>query len=132
MTRYAAAYAVAFIVMVVVDLIWLRWFSEAMFRPTVGELLTENPNYVAAVLFYIFYIAGLLIFAMSGALKGGGLGHAALYGALFGFFAYMTFDFTNLAILRLWTWQLALADMAWGTFLTACSAMAGYAVASRL
>lgn len=64
------------------------------------------------------------------ALKSGGLGSAALSGALLGFFSYMTYDLTNQATLRNWTVQLTLLDVTWGTLLGAISATAAYFVTS--
>lgn len=50
---------------------------------------------------------------------------AVLAGALFGFFAYATYDLSNLATLRGWPLRLTLVDIAWGTALTAAAAAAG-------
>ena len=66
------------------------------------------------------------------ALKSESLGEAALSGALFGFFTYMTYDLTNQATLRNWTSQLTLIDIGWGTLLGAISATAAFWVASKL
>jgi uncharacterized membrane protein len=45
--------------------------------------------------------------------------------ALFGFFAYATYDLTNLATLRGWPVGLSLLDMAWGTLVSVASAAGG-------
>ena len=73
-----------------------------------------------------------MFFAVVPALKSGSIGQAAVSGALFGFFTYMTYDLTNQATLKNWTTQLTLVDIGWGTMLGAISATAAFWVTSRL
>lgn len=132
MTRYLIAYVVAAVVMAVLDLGWLSYAAKAFFEPAVGTLLAAKTNNVAAVLFYVLYIVGILLFAVSPALRAGGWLTALGLGAAFGFFAYMTYDLTNMATLKVWPVHLAAIDIAWGTFVTAVAATAGYLAASRV
>ena len=85
-----------------------------------------------AILFYVLYVAGIVIFAIKPALVTGRWSSAAGKGALFGFFCYATYDLTNQATLKTWPVAVTIVDMGWGTFLTACVATAGYLAASRL
>jgi hypothetical protein len=48
--------------------------------------------------------------------------------ALFGFFAYATYDLTNLATLKQWPVGLSLMDVAWGTCVSAVAAAGGKAL----
>ena len=130
--RALVAYGATLIVLLVLDLIWLRYASDAIFRPAVGDILTDKPNFVAAGLFYVFFSAGLVFFAVLPAMKSASLLTALLNGAFLGFLAYMTFDLTRLAILKLWSVKVAIIDISWGTFASALAAMAGFAVCLRL
>ena len=94
--------------------------------------MAENPNMTAAVVFYLLYIAGILVFAVRPALANGDWRTAALFGALFGFFAYATYDLTNFATLKVWTLRVTLLDIAWGTFLTGTVATAGALAGMKL
>ena len=87
--------------------------------------------YLAAVVFYLVYTAGVFVFAVNPAFEAGDWHKAAVLGAAFGFFAYSTYDLTNIATLKDWPLAITLADMAWGTFLSGMVTAAGYAVASR-
>ena len=58
---------------------------------------------VPAILFYLLYVAGIVIFVSGGA--GVTWQSTLLYGALFGFFCYATFDLTSLALLKNWSWR---------------------------
>ena len=82
-------------------------------------------------MFYVVYLVGVVIFAIAPAIRAGRWGLAPMMGALFGFFAYATYDLTNQATLIVWSTTITLADLSWGTFLTASGATAGY-FASKL
>jgi uncharacterized membrane protein len=132
MVRYLIAYAVAAVVMAALDLAWLSYAVKAFFEPSVGSLLSEKTNMTAAVLFYVLYIGGILLFAVTPAFRTGAWTTALTMGAAFGFFAYMTYDLTNMATLKVWPVHLAAIDIAWGTFVTGMAATAGYIAASRI
>ena len=132
MARYLVAYLAAAVVMAALDLAWLSYAVKAFFEPAVGSLLSDKTNMTAAVLFYGLYIMGICLFAIAPALRGGGWSTALFMGAAFGFFAYMTYDLTNMATLKVWPPHLAMIDIAWGTFVTGAAALAGYSAASRL
>ncbi len=132
MTRYLAAYLAAAVAMAALDLGWLSYAAKAFFEPAVGSLLAQKTNTLAAVLFYVLYVAGIVLFAVTAALRSGDWTAALMMGAAFGFFAYVTYDLTNMATLKVWPGWLAAMDIAWGTFVTAAAASAGYWAASRI
>ena len=84
---YAIAYLVSLLVMAGLDFLWLTNTSAALYRRDLGPLLAEQPRMGVAVVFYLAYAAGVVIFAVRPALAAADWRAAALYGALFGFFA---------------------------------------------
>ena len=108
---------IAFIIFFVIDILWLGLFAKKMYQSQIGYILAKKPNWYAAIVFYILYIVFLLIFAVMPALDKGSLTDAMLYGALFGFITYATYDLTNLATLDKWPLKVTIIDMIWGTFL---------------
>ena len=128
---YLIAYLVCIVVMGGLDFLWLSNTSQALYHRDLGPLLADNPNMTVAVVFYLIFIVGILIFAVRPALASGDWRTAALYGALFGFFAYATYDLTNFATMKVWTLRVTLLDIAWGTFLTGTVASAASIVALR-
>jgi uncharacterized membrane protein len=126
MLKFGVAYAATATVFLLVDLVWLGFAAKAFYRTNIGALLADQINLTAAVIFYLLYIVGIVIFAISPALESGSWRTSLAMGALFGFFAYATYDMTNLATLRDWPVAVAAVDMAWGTFLTGLSATAGF------
>jgi uncharacterized membrane protein len=96
--------------------------AKSMYQQAIGHLMADQPNAIAAVVFYALYAAGLLVFAVLPYEEVPAWGKTVLMGALFGFFAYATYDLSNLATLRNWPFQLTLVDILWGTVLSAVSA----------
>lgn len=129
--RHVVAYVAAAVVFLGLDFVWLGLVAKAAYRSWIGPLMRDEIHVTAAVLFYLVYVIGLVIFAVAPALKGGGWQTAALYGALFGVFAYGTYELTNYATLKDWPVAMVVVDMAWGTALSAVAATAGYAAARQ-
>jgi uncharacterized membrane protein len=132
MQRYVVAYLATGLLLFGVDFLWLRFAGPGLFQPEVGDILSDKPHLAPALLFYLFYPLGVMVLAILPGLRAGTLSTALLNGAVLGFIAYMTFDLSNLAILRLWSVKIAVIDIGWGTFLTALSAFAGYAAATAI
>lgn len=129
MNRYAVLYLVTLLVLVPLDFLFLGVLAKGFFTSQVGNMLGEI-KLVPAVLFYLLYVVGVLVFVSGGpsATWQGTL----IYGALFGLFCYATFDLTALALLRHWSWPVAFIDVSWGAVVTAISATAGLLVADWL
>jgi uncharacterized membrane protein len=130
--RYLVAYVSAAVVFLGLDFAWLGFLARNAYRSWIGGLMRDELNVSAAVLFYLVYVVGLVIFAIAPALKAGSWQTAALYGALFGFFAYGIYELTNYATLKDWPFAMVVVDMAWGTALSAFAAIAGYAITRHL
>jgi len=130
MAFYVVIYVFILAAFVVVDGIWLSQMGQVLYRPVLGDILADNVRIAPAVLFYLVYPLGIELFAVLPALRANSLAHAAVYGALFGLFAYATYDLTNHATLRNWSSTITLADLAWGTFATGLAATVGF-LASR-
>jgi uncharacterized membrane protein len=114
-----------------IDSIWLITMSTRLYKPEIGELMAENFRLGPAIVFYLLYIAGILIFAVQPALASGKWQTALVQGALFGFFCYMTYDMTNYATLKVWSLKVTILDLMWGTFLTGSAATVGLLVTRK-
>ena len=112
--QYAAAYVVSLILFAAVDIAWLTTMGSRLYKQTLGDILLPAINIGPAVAFYLIYPAGLLYFAIIPSLKSGSSSVALLNGALFGMFAYATYELTNYATLRNWTLQITVVDIAYG------------------
>jgi uncharacterized membrane protein len=129
--KYVIAYAATAVVFFGLDFVWLSRML-GFYRSEMGGLLLEQPKLGFAAGFYALYVVGIVALVVVPALGGGGWGQALLMGALLGLVAYGTYDMTNMSTLKGWSLNLALVDMAWGTFVTAVAASAGYFVTAWL
>ena len=127
MNRYAALYLVTLLVIVPFDFLFLGIVARDFFTSQVGDMLGEI-KLAPAILFYLLYVVGVVIFVSGGA--GATWQSTLLYGALFGLFCYATFDLTALALLKHWSWPVAIVDVTWGAFVTAVSSTAGLLAAN--
>jgi uncharacterized membrane protein len=125
MTKYLVAYVAAAVVMIAIDLVWLGVIAKPIYRDGIGHLMADSPNIPAAVLFYLLFPVGLMIFAVLPNAASPEWTKTLIAGALFGLFTYATYDLTNLATLKGWPVGLAVLDTAWGTLVSAVSAAAG-------
>ena len=132
MLKYFAVYFSFLLSLVIIDLIWLLGIAKNLYRDDMGSLMANEPKLLAGLAFYLFYAMGASIFVIVPAISKQSLIYALQYGALFGFFCYMTYDLTNLAVIRDFPMRLAFIDIAWGSAVTALSAVIAYWVASRI
>lgn len=130
--RYAVAYLVTAVVFLGLDAIWLTQIALGMYRRELAGLLLDQPNLLIAGIFYLVFVAGIVILAIAPALNGGGWVNALLMGAVLGLVAYGTYDITNLSTLKGWSVTVTLADLVWGTVLTGLAATAGYLAVTSL
>ena len=129
---YVVSYIATAAVFFGIDFIWLSRIAPGFYKSRIGDLLLAEPNYTAAGLFYLFYIAGIVYFAVVPAFNSGNWTTAMLAGAMLGLVAYGTYDMTNLATLKNWSLTVSLVDMLWGATLTSAAATIGYLVAARI
>jgi len=116
--------------MIVLDALWIGVLARPLYLRGIGHLMAEQPNFVAALAFYLLYAIGLMAFVVLPRAPGDWQ-LAAAWGALFGLIAYMTYDLTNMATLRDWPLGLSFIDMGWGCIATALAATAGRLAADR-
>jgi len=132
MKTYLTAYTATLIALVAIDFVWLSTMADRLYRPTLGDMLAPQFRLVPAVAFYLIYAAGLTFLAVRTGLTSGSIATAVIYGAAVGFMAYATYDLTNQSTLKNWSTVLTVADLIWGTVLSAAASGVGFWVAQRI
>lgn len=112
-------YAIALPVFFAIDMAWLGLIAKNFYNKHLGYLMTSNVNWAAAIIFYLLFIVGLVVFVITPAMQKNSWAHALLFGALFGLIAYATYDLTNLATVKNWPLLVTIVDLAWGAALAA-------------
>lgn len=125
-------YAIALPVFFAIDMVWLGVLAKNFYRAQIGALLKPDVNWTAAIIFYLIFIAGLVVFVILPAVEKRSWMHALFFGAFFGFVCYATYDLTNLAVAKDWPVLVTIVDLAWGAVLAASVSTVTYLIARKI
>ena len=132
MTYYLKLYGASLLAFFAIDMVWLGLFARGFYQRQLGFLLRPDPNWFAAIVFYLLFVAGLVIFVVVPGLQANSSKKVLLLGALFGLITYATYDLTNLATVKNWPWIVTCVDMCWGMILASPVSYVGYLVGQWL
>jgi uncharacterized membrane protein len=124
-------YAITLPLFFAIDMVWLGVISKNFYREQIGFLMKANINWPAAILFYVLFIAGVVVFVVTPALEKQSWVHALLMGALFGLVTYATYDLTNLATMKDWPLTITIVDLLWGMTLSGSVSTLAYLIAKK-
>jgi len=124
-------YAIALPVFFAIDMVWLALIARNFYQNQIGFLMKPNVNWPAAIIFYLLFLIGLVVFVIEPAMAKREWMQALVKGALFGLITYATYDLTNLATLKDWPFTVVWVDMIWGTVLAASVSVITYAIAIK-
>jgi uncharacterized membrane protein len=124
-------YSITLPVFFLTDMVWLGVVAKNFYAKHIGFLMKTNVTWWAAILFYLLFIAGLVIFVITPSLEKNSWVHALLLGAFFGLVTYATYDLTNLATIRDWPILVTVVDLAWGMTLSAFVSTVSYFIANK-
>lgn len=132
MLFYLKLYALTVPVFFLCDMVWLGIVAREFYRRNLEFLLRPQPNWAAAIGFYLLFVGGVLLFAVQPAIKEDSWARAALLGALFGLMTYATYDMTNLATVKDWPVLVSVVDILWGVVLCTTVSLTSFAFAKWL
>ncbi|NLI95123.1 MAG: DUF2177 family protein [Synergistaceae bacterium] len=116
-------YLVTLVPFIGIDAVWLGLVAPRFYKSQIGYIMARNPNWIAAGIFYLLFVAGMVVFVTG---RPGTPVQAVARGALFGLVCYATYDLTNLATLEGWPVLVTVVDLVWGTFLSSATALSAY------
>jgi uncharacterized membrane protein len=125
-------FIIALPVFFVIDMVWLVLVAKKFYQEQIGFLMKPDINWFAAIIFYLLFIAGLIVFVISPAVEKHSWVHALLFGALFGLITYATYDLTNLATLKDWPLLVTVVDLIWGSVLASSISLITYLIANKI
>ena len=125
---WLAYFAVTFVVFMGIDLIWLGFVAKNIYSKYLGYLMAPNVNWLAALVFYVIFIIGVLYFVIAPSLVDRDFTQLVIRAMLFGFITYATYDLTNLATVRDWPITITIIDLIWGTTLSTSVSVISYLI----
>ena len=129
---FITLYLIALPVFLAIDMVWLIFVAKNFYAQQIGFLMKTEINWTAAIIFYLIFIVGLVVFVIAPALEKNSWSHALIYGALFGLVAYATYDLTNLATMKNWPLIITIVDLAWGMTVAASVSIVTYLIATKI
>jgi uncharacterized membrane protein len=126
MTDFIILYLVVLVAFFAIDMLWLGLVARSFYRKHLGFIMAPRPNWVAAIVFYLLFVFGVVFFVVAPGLESGSLGTTLLRAALFGLITYATYDLTNLATLKDWPVIVTLVDIVWGVVLCVSISLVGF------
>jgi uncharacterized membrane protein len=123
---YLKLYFLTLLAFFAIDMVWLGLVARGFYQKHLGFLMRSTPNWSAALVFYLLFVSGLLVFVIVPSLETGSTRKLLLLGALFGLITYATYDLTNLATVKDWPWVVTLVDLLWGTLLATSVSYVGF------
>jgi uncharacterized membrane protein len=129
---FITLYLIALPVFLAIDMVWLIFVAKNFYAQQIGFLMKTEINWPAAIIFYLIFIVGLVVFVITPALEKNSWSHALIYGALFGLVAYATYDLTNLATMKNWPVIITIVDLAWGMTVAASVSIVTYLIAAKI
>src|SRR6056297_1098545 len=132
MLDFIKIYLTSFVVFFVIDLVWLGVVAQKLYAENLGYIMKEKPDWIAAILFYLLYIIGLVFFVIQPALEKGSWQYALFAGLFFGFITYATYDLTNLATLKDWPLKITIIDLIWGSSLGGLTSIISFLINKRI
>lgn len=125
---WLAYFTVTFVVFMGIDLVWLGFVAKNIYSKYLGYLMAPNVNWLAAMVFYVIFIIGILYFVIAPSLVDRDFTQLVIRAMLFGFITYATYDLTNLATVRDWPITITIIDLIWGTTLSTSVSVISYLI----
>jgi len=125
-------YGVAVVTFLAIDMLWLGVIARSFYQAQIGHLMRTNVNWVAAIVFYLVFVSGIVVLVVWPAIQRQSLSHALVHGALLGLVTYAAYDLTNLATLEGFPLTVALVDLVWGMVLCASVSGISYLASAKL
>jgi len=132
MLYYLKLYLCTLLAFFVIDMVWLGLTVRGFYQKHLGHLLRPNPNWTAAIVFYLLFVAGLIVFVVVPSLQAGSTRKVLMLGFVFGLITYATYDLTNQATVKDWPWVVTVVDMTWGGILATLVSYVGFRVGTWL
>lgn len=124
--NFVKMYVIALIVFIAIDAIWLGLIAKNLYQKEIGHLMSDSVNYIAALIFYLLFLVGLVYFVINPAIIDRNITKLIISGILFGIITYSTYDLTNLATLKDWPIKVTIIDLIWGSFVSTATSLATY------
>lgn len=121
-------YFLSLVIFLGIDGLWLTVMSKNFYTKYLGHLMSDKPNLIIAMIFYLINVAGMLFFVINPSIKDKSWFGLISRSMLYGLCTYATYDLTNMATLKNWPIIVTAVDIVWGVVLTTVVCITVYAI----
>lgn len=132
MMNYLREFGITFAIFFVIDMLWIGIVAKDLYKKHLGYLLSQTPNWLAAIAFYLLFIVGIIFFVINPAIEKRSWQYALFVGIFFGFITYATYDLTNLATIKDWPLTITVIDLIWGSILSGSVSLIAYSILTKM
>lgn len=129
--KYISLFVLTMVIFFAIDMVWIGGIARNFYREKLNFVFTGEVNWIAAIVFYLIYIIGILYFVIIPGFTHHDWKTVLFNGAFLGFLCYCTYDLTNMATIKQWPLIVVIVDIIWGTILTGSVAVISYLLASK-
>lgn len=130
--QFFKLYGVALVVFLAIDMVWLLVISKDLYAKELGYLMAPTVNLLSALIFYLLFIVGLIVFVIQPALSSKSIKDLVVKAVLFGLVTYATYDLTNLATIKNWPLLITVIDLIWGMTVSVLVSVATFKISEKL
>lgn len=130
--NYLREFGITFAIFFVIDMLWIGIVAKDLYKKHLGYLLSQTPNWLAAIAFYLLFIVGIIFFVINPAIEKRSWQYALFVGIFFGFITYATYDLTNLATIKDWPLTITVIDLIWGSILSGSVSLIAYSILTKM
>jgi uncharacterized membrane protein len=130
--QFFKLYGIALVVFLAIDMVWLLVISKDLYAKELGYLMAPTVNLLPALIFYLLFIVGLVVFVIQPALTSKSIKDLVIKAVLFGLVTYATYDLTNLATIKDWPLLITIIDLIWGMTVSTLVAVATFKISEKL
>ena len=123
---YVKLFSVSLFTFLILDAIWLGLIARNFYAKYLAVYLTDNVIWLSAIIFYLIFNIGLLIFVILPSIEKNSYTTLILYSLLYGLVTYATYDLTNYATIKDWPFAVTIVDIIWGMFVAFASSSAAF------
>ena len=124
---YIKLFLTSFVTFLLLDALWLGLIARSFYSKQLSLYLTDNVIWLSALIFYVIFNIGLLIFVILPSIEKNSYSTLFIYSLLYGLVTFATYDLTNLATIKDWPLIVSIVDMLYGMFVAlAASSVAFY------
>lgn len=116
----------SFITFLFLDAIWLGLIARGFYSKHLSLYLTDNVIWSSALIFYVIFNIGLLIFVILPSIDKNSYTTLVVYSLLYGLVTFATYDLTNHATIKDWPLIVSIVDMSYGMFVALVSSSAAF------